>query len=482
MLKFADLLPSVKLQEHQERLSDESKDEPLRKLLIHALGSGKTLTSLAAAEARGEPYTAVTPASLRPNYQKEQRKFTDMKLPSQLMSYNELGKGKPTENTGTVIFDEAQRIRNPESLQAQQAIKLSERAQQLLLLSGTPIVNRPGDLAVPVQMLTGKKFTPAEFERRYSTDKTVYPSWWKHLLGIGGHQEPAVAHEGELRALLKGHVDYYDPGKTVVPVNHEDIHTTMGVEQSRLYKAMWDQLPFWLRWKLKHDYPLTNDELMRMRSFMTGPRQVGLSTYTFRRDGDSLKAFDQSPKLQEAHSRMMNTLKDPRTKALIFSNFIDAGLRPYSAALERAKIPNAIFHGGLNDASRKKLVEDFNNNKIRVALLGPSGTEGLSFKGTQLVQLLDSDWQPVRPKQSIGRGLRFDSHTGLPPELQNVKVERYFSRLPHGFKDKLLSTIGFNRESNTYASDDYLRQIEDRKNKRNQVFYDLLKSVGSERN
>jgi hypothetical protein len=372
------------------------------------------------------------------------------------------------------------RLRNPASLQAQQAQAAARRARQLLMLSGTPIVNEPADLAVPLGMLTGKRMTPAQFDRRYVTTRNVYPNLFRRMLFWPSGVEPAVAHPGELKALLKGHVDYYDPGKPVVPTNREDVHVTMGVEQTRLYKAMWDRLPFWVRWKLKNDYPMSRDELIRLQSFLTGPRQVGLSTYPYLRNKDPLKAFNQSPKLQEAHRRMSEVLKDPRTKGLVFANFIDAGLTPYSAALTKAGVPNAVFHGGLSDVERKKLVNDFNEGRIRVALLGPSGTEGLSFEGTQLVQLLDSSWNPVRPQQAVGRGLRFDSHSDLPPELQNVKVERYVARLPMGFKDRLLSALGGDRVAQTYGADDHLRNIERRKEERDQKFYDLLREVGGE--
>lgn len=479
MDKAADLLPDVKLQEHQQRLADEARESPVRKLLVHALGSGKTLTSLGMAEARGEPYTAVVPASLRANFKKEQAKWTDEKLPSNVMSYTELAKGKDTGDSGTLIFDEAHRLRNPGSQQSQEAQRLAKKVKQLVMLTGTPIVNEPGDLAVPLGMLSGKKMSPAEFNNRYVGTRKVYPHWWRRLLAWPSGTEPVVKHEDELKALLKGHVDWYDPGKPVVPVKHEDIPVTMGVEQSRLYRAMWDQLPFWLRWKLKNDYPLTRQELVRMQSFLTGPRQVGLSTYPYMKNKDPWRAFNQSAKLQEAHRRLLGHLKDPRTKALVFANFIDAGLTPYAAALERSKVPHAVFHGGLSDAERKKLVDDYNADRLRVALIGPSGTEGLSFRGTQLVQQLDPYWNPIRGRQAVGRGLRFDSHLGLPEDLKNVLVERYVSRLPMGFKDRLLGRIGMDRTFKTLGADDHLRHMEEHKEQLNRKFYDLLRAAGT---
>ncbi len=480
-VKLADLLPGVQLQPHQERLEEEARQAPLRKLLVHALGSGKTLTSIAASEAQGNPYTAVVPAALRENFKGEQARFTDQKTPGHVMSYSGLALGKPIPNPDTLVFDEAHRLRNPDSQQSVNALAAARRAKQVVMLSGTPVVNRPGDLAMPLNMLAKQDFTPDSFEDRYVGEKTVHPGWMGWMRGIKPGQEPTVEHPEELKALLKGHVDWYAPDKPIVPTTREDVPVEMGTEQARLYNAMWGQLPWYIRWKLTNNFPLSREELLKARGFLVGPRQVSLSTLPYMKNKDPLKAFQQSPKLQEAMRRMQEKLKDGRTKGLVFSNFIDAGLSPYAAALAKAKVPHAVFHGGLSDIQRKQLVADYNAGKTRVALLGPSGTEGLSFKGTQLIQLLDPYWNPVRGRQAVGRGLRFDSHSGLPEDLQNVQVQRFLARLPLGLSDRLLATIGFDRSKNQLAADDHLAAMESRKERVNQRFSDILKEVGTQR-
>lgn len=371
-------------------------------------------------------------------------------------------------------------LRNPDSGRTQRAIELADKAKQVIMLSGTPIVNRPGDLAVPIRMLTGRQMSPQEFEKRYVGVKHIYPNLFRRMIGWSSGKELEVRREQELKDTLRGHVDYHDPGKPVVPTTYEDIPVQMSPEQERIYEAMWAKLPWHAKWKLRNEVSLSDEELQRMQAFLTGPRQVGLSTYPYLSTPDHDKAFNQSPKLQVAMQKVQELLKDPRAKALVFSNFIDAGLMPYQHALQKANIPSAVFHGGMTDMDRKKLVDDYNNNKLRVALLGPSGTEGLSFKGTQLVQLLDPYWNPVRPKQSVGRGLRYDSHFGLPEELQNVRVQRFLSRLPPGMWDRMLSRIGFDRTERTYATDDRLAAIAKRKEDLNRKFMELLREVGSE--
>ena len=484
MRKLADLLPDVSLQEHQQRLSDEAAKTPLRKLLVHALGSGKSLTSISAAERRGEPYTAVTPASIRSSFKGEQEKFTDQAVPSDVMSYSQLALGRQPKHLGTLIFDEAHRLRNPTAQSTQHAMKLAPKAKQLLMLTGTPIVNQPSDLATPLSMLTGKKITPQQFTERYVSEHPTGNILGR--LGVPFADKPkmdiGIANREELKGLLRGHVDWHAPDKPVVPIHREDINVEMSPQQNQLYQAMWKQMPFYTRWKLQHNYPITNEELIRARSFLTGPRQVSLSTLPFMKEqGDPIAAFNQSPKLQRAHEELLKHLKDPRAKALIFSNFIDAGLTPYAAQLKASGIPHGVFSGKLSDRERKKLVDDYNTGKIRAALLGPSGTEGLSFKGTGLVQQLDPYWNPIRGKQSEGRGLRFDSHTGLPEDLQNIKIQRFLSRQPLGLGSSLLNWIGFDQSQKQQATDDYLQAIEARKQGLNQKFMDLLKEVGTQK-
>ena len=481
MLKQSDILPEVTLQPHQEEIRRKALKSPQRLLLLHSLGSGKSLSGITAAEAQGQPYTAIAPASLRQNYLKEIDNFTEKTVHSHAMSYSELAQNKPVDKNHTLIFDEAQNIRNPEAKRTIKAIEESDKAKQLILLSGTPIVNRPGDLVPLIRMLTGKNFTPDSFEHRYVDKKPVYSNLINRVLDRPSGSTINVKNKDELKKLLAGHIHHYDPGKPTVPTTYEDVPVTMSREQKNLYNAIWDKVPPWVRWQLNSEMEPSGEELKKTVAFLTGPRQASLSDYPYIRDKDPYKAFKRSPKLVEAHKRIMDSLgSDERQKALVFSNFIDAGLVPLSAALKRSNIPHGTFYGGLNDKERKKLVDDYNADKLRVALLGPSGTEGLSFRGTQQVHLLDPHFGPVRGRQSVGRALRFDSHIGLPEDLKNVKVYRYISRLPLSLQARILQSIGFDQEHKTHATDDHLKNISERKEKLNQKFIDVLKEISQE--
>lgn len=475
LAKQAALKPDVQLQPHQQRILDRLKSGDKRLLLYHGLGSGKSLSSLAAAEAAGGDYTAVTPASLRQNYEKEIEKFTEGSNP-EVMSYTGIGAGKtPEKAPRTLIFDEAHRLRNPATESAKAARNLASRAKNVLLLTGTPITNRPNDLASLIGLLHNKPMTPEQFDQQFIGYQKVYPSgFFKRTPG----EEAVIKNEDKLRALLKGKVDY-QPSKTPegVNVSEEIVKVPLSKEQLKIQEAIKSQMPPEWSWKLNKEFPLSRKELESLSAFMTGLRQSNLSTLPFRSDSNPLTAFQQSNKLQRAYQDLAKELEsDPRKKAIVYSNFINAGIDPYAAGLEANKVPYGIFHGGIPLKQRKQTLQDYNEGKIRALLLGPAGSEGISTKGTNLIQLLDPHWHESRTNQAQGRGLRFDSHLDLPEELKNVAVKRYIATSQD---PSLLSTFFGKRRVRT--GDEILQTIAASKEKLNDLFRNVLKEEGSRR-
>ena len=483
LTKRADLNSGIELQPHQKRVvrnvqNQLATEDKVRLLLYQGLGSGKTLGGLAAAESSKLPYTAIVPAALRTNLRKEQEKFIDQDtaVPSSIMSHTGLGRGLPIANPQSLLIDETHRFRNAQSSQTQNLLDAARKAKQVVMLSGTPIVNSPADFAVPYSVLTGKDTTPEAFSARY-VDNDPQPSLYRRLFNIKA-PDPGLKNVEELKANLKGKVDYFAPAKPQAEINREDVITEMTRDQTDLNSQMYGKLPALLKWKLQLNYPLSDAESKKMVSFLTGPRQLGLSTNAFTQDhADPMAAFNSSQKLTEAFKRVNELIKkDPKGKALIFSNFIESGLNPYQAALDKAGIPAASFTGALSDKQRKKLVDDYNSDKLKVALLGPSGTEGLSFKGTKLMQLLDPHWNNVRSEQSEGRGLRYDSHAHLPLADRKVKIERYIARTAPSRLKSLLRYIGV-KVNPLSATDDYLIAAGNRKQQLNDKFLNLLKEL-----
>ena len=472
-IKQADILADM--QPYQRRVAKRVAEGD-NLLVYHGLGSGKTRSAIAAAEGVGGPYAAVVPASLRENFMGEAEKWAPGSNP-EVLSYTGVGMGKqPKQSPNTVIMDEVQRIRNPASAGSRAAMNLAMQSPHRVLLSGTPIVNAPSDLAVPLSILTGDEMSPAAFNKQFVGSKTVSPGLMGWFKGIQPTKVPTIQDERGLERLLENHVDY-QPSRSPegVKTNDERVEVDLSPEQQDFYKLMWGKLPWTTRWKLSNDYPLTGPEITHLSSFMTGPRQAALSLYPFHSSHDPMHAFQTSSKLQSAMGSLKKTLaSNPKAKALVYSNFIDAGLTPYAAALKAEGIPFGQFHGTMNEEDRKRALADYNEGRSRVLLLGPAAAEGISAKGTQLIQLLDPHWNEARLGQARGRGLRFDSHEGLPPELRDVKIQRFISKMPPpGWLGRL-----FGDEARPSA-DEVLEQQSRRKEELNEQFRDVLRRVGS---
>jgi SNF2 family DNA or RNA helicase len=478
--KQAKLRKHVKLQPHQQRVVDAISGEQPRLLLYHGLGTGKSLAAIAAAEQvqqrYGGSYGIVTPASLRPNFQKELRKFTDDSAP-EILSYTGLGAGKRFRTyPATLVLDEAHRLKNPATTSTQAANALANQAARLVLLTGSPITNGPADLASLLSLLSKQKISPERFEELFIAHDAIKPTTWQRYHGVTTGTVARLKNEPLLRRLLKDKVDYQPARKPEGVQAHETVvRVPLSSEQQRVQQILRDKIPSGFRWKLDHQFPLSRTEASRLNTFLTGLRQVSLSTKPYQANRtDALQAFDYSSKLQEAHRQLLATLQsDARKKAIIYSNFVDAGLLPYAAALQRSQIPHALFHGSLNPRQRQQALDAYNQGRARALLLGPAGAEGISTQGTSLVQLLDPHWHEARSQQATGRALRFDSHTDLPPDLKTVKIERYLSTMPPS-----RGLLGLLKMRPVPTGDELLERLTAEKEHLNNQFRAVLRSVG----
>jgi hypothetical protein len=478
--KSAEMKPEVIPQAHQLRVAKKLVTKSPKMLVYHGLGTGKTLASILAAEAAkkkfGDDYGVIAPASLRENFQKEVDRFTTGSEP-EILSYTGAALGKKFKQPPkTIIVDEAHRLRSPTSAATEAIARAANRANQLMLLSGSPIVNEPSDLATPLSMLTGFKIDPEDFNKAFIRKKRVDPGFFAKLRGIMPGERETIRNEHILRKLLENKVDY-QPGKLPegVSINEQLIKVPLTQEQQRIQSAIREKIPLKFLWKLDREFPLSAEESKRLNSFMTGLRQVGLSTSPFRADKNLIKSFQQSGKLTEALKNLKQVLQeDKRKKALIYSNYIGAGLDPYAAALAKEKIPYGFFHGGVKERERKKAVDAYNAGKLRALLIGPAGAEGLSTKGTSLIQILDPHFHESRTQQAKGRGLRFDSHVGLPEELKDVIIQKYISQAEEpSFFSKMLGAKKYR------TGDEIIEGIAREKEDLNNKFREILKQVGS---
>jgi len=124
---------------------------------------------------------------------------------------------------------------------------------------------------------------------------------------------------------------------------------------------------------------------------------------------------------------------------------------------QQDKIGYVEFHGGIKDiADRYRGRDAFNKpeNKngtlIKIILISPAGSEGLSLMNVRQIHIIEPYWNEVRIQQIIGRGIRQCSHALLSLEDRHVDVYRYKSIRANSTKwttDQQIEDIARSKES-----------------------------------
>lgn len=462
-VKAADL--ATPLQPHQQRVVEriQQPDQP-GLVVVHGLGTGKSLTGLAAADALKKPATAVVPASLRPNFQKEIAKHTAPGTPPppiDVKSLQGVARSRAPIQTGTLLVDEAHRLRDAESASAQ-AVR-NAQAQKRLLLTATPFYNHPSDIASPINIAAGRQVlpeSPQQFERRYVAHEKVSPGIMGRILGIepGEVSRLNPAKQQELREIFSKWVDYHQnaPDDPNYPRQLEEtVRVPMTDRQREVYDVVMNKAPLWLRLKVRMGLPPNIAEARQLNAFLNAARQAANTT---RHVAPNVPV--QQPKLERAAQDLAEALAaNERAKAVAYSNYLDSGLHPYAELLQQRGIPYGLFTGQEDERAKAEMVRQYNEGKIRALLLSSAGGEGLDLKGTRLLQLIDPHWNEEKLHQIIGRGVRYKSHEMLSPEEREVQVRRYLTTYPE--QTGVLHRMGLRRQDR--AVDEYLAMLANQK-------------------
>lgn len=463
--KQAALKKNVELQPHQKRVAEGGS-----KLVYHGLGSGKTLSSIAATQTGGTD--VIVPASLRGNFKKEVSRYTTGYRPN-IMSYEKAVK-TPKGKAENLVIDEGQSLGRIESKRSREIMKRAPEYKKRIVLSGTPIRNHPSEIAPIMNIVHGANVFPSDpkaFSDKFIAEEKVHPGIFNRIFrGAKPGVRYKIKNPDQFEQLVKGYVDYHAPASEDFPsTSHEVLETPMNDEQVKYYKFILGQAGPALRWKIKMGLPPSKTESKQLNSFLSGARQVSNSTRAF--GGKTI-----SPKITRAVGEVKKrTAKDKNFKAVVYSNYLDSGVNDYAQQLEKEKIPYAIFDGSLNDKDRKQLVEGYNSGKIKALLITGAGAQGLDLKGTKLMQLLEPHWNDARLEQATGRAIRYKSHEHLPEEERHVHVQRFQSTMPKTFLQKL---TGGKQDMST---DQYLDMLSKDKEKLNEQFLEILRRAGSKK-
>ena len=227
--KFADVATERK--EHQKRVSDRiSRPDQPGLVVVHGLGSGKTLSALGAQDDLGLDATAVVPAALKANIRKEHDKHITGEGPKlDVRSTQDLALKREPVKSPLLIVDEAHRARDPSSATFQTLAK--SEADKRLLLTGSPFYNHPSDISALVDLAARQQvlpLDPAVFSERYIKDIPEQPGFVGSLLGVKPGTKPILnpRRAAELQSIFGKWVDYHPGSEEGFPtVERQDVHS-----------------------------------------------------------------------------------------------------------------------------------------------------------------------------------------------------------------------------------------------------------------
>jgi superfamily II DNA or RNA helicase len=452
---------AIQLLPHQQEAVDKLSDTQAL-LLYHGLGSGKTITSIAAT--LGDKTDVIVPASLRENFKKELNKFDGSKKYN-VRSYHHFLSHGPDSKYKTIIVDEPQKIGRTSSSISQAMVNAAPEYSKRILLTGTPASNNPAELAPIIRFLNPEAdipLNPTEFNKQFIDEKKVPVGFFNWLAGARSGVSQDIKNKEALMEAIKGRVHYHEPSREFFPerVDHT-VNATASEEQVHYYKAVTEQANPIIAMKVRNNLPFSKKELSNLNAFMAAARQVSNTTAPY---GGQEELSNKMKALIDNIRK--NVAEDPKHKSIVYSNYIDAGITPLAKHLDGIKYKT--FTGGMTDKEKQEAVDLYNKGKINALLLSGSGAEGIDLKNTGSIHILEPHWNKNKIEQVIGRGVRYKSHKGD----KTVHVYKYQTVMPQNFIQKLLG-----RPADTSA-DQVLENLSEKKQELLNKFLDVMKQEG----
>lgn len=416
---IAEAVLNTELLPHQQRVVDRLRGQP-GLLVAHGLGTGKTLASIAAAVDQPGSTTALVPASLVANYEKELAKHLTGEPNVDVLSMQGAALRGTDIPADLLIVDEAHRARETNTKLHKYLSQLP--AEKRMLLTATPVYNRPSDIAPLVNLVAQDRVLPtgSDFDRKYiqKPSRSLLRAW------LTGTTSPKLRNKRDLKEKLNTWVDYHQNTAEGFPERiDEEISVPMSKHQTKLHQYAWGQLPLMSRLRLKAGLPPDKKDLPKLNQFQSQARQLSGSLKRFGEEGSE----SVSPKLERALLDLQSKIDEtPGHRAVVYSNYLDS-LQDYSDALSAKGIEHGVYSGKVSQKARKQMIEDFNAGNINALLLSSAGGEGLDLKGVRQLQVLEPHWNEEKLDQVIGRAIRQGSHEHLPEDQRNVLVQRYLT-------------------------------------------------------
>jgi SNF2 family DNA or RNA helicase len=276
----------------------------------------------------------------------------------------------------------------------------ASRAEKVILLSATPIVNSINDLRNYIAIVHGRSL------------EDEYRRFTKYVRGMKNNIEQADFSE-----YLRCAFSYYQtPSESYdfPTVYQHHVMLKMSQEFLRKYTAVENNVL----------NELDNKQTQLHRTTDIAPFLNGLRR--------AVNGLDNIGPKREWLSEFIQKEYEQQKKNVIYSTFLEFGTKQIEDVLVERNIPHAFIDGSMPKLQRKMVVDKYNRGDINTLIISAAGSEGLDLKETRNIIIMEPFWNPSRIKQVIGRGARKGSHKRLTVEDRNVHVWHLLLLKPNG--------------------------------------------------
>lgn len=277
-----------------------------------------------------------------------------------------------------IATDEVHKMKNPTSLQGRAFLKLNAKYE--VAMSGTPLMNNPLDLFVPLHWLGYDSHSFYQFKQHYC-----------NFGGWGGSDVVGYKNLDEIRALLDSIM--LRRLKTEVLDLPEKIVSTEYVEMTSKQSVIYKEVLEGTRNEL-HKMAFSNNPLSMLIRLRQATGYTGILSET-------VKESCKLDRLEE----MIEELSESGQKAIIFSNWSQM---TEITKQKLAKYNPAYITGDTKPEERMSEVHRFQNDnkcKVIIGTMGAMGT-GLTLTAAQTVIFLDLPWNRAIFDQCCDRAHR----------------------------------------------------------------------------
>jgi len=404
-------------------------------LLYFDTGTGKTLTALTMSQCYLDEYPdrdviVICPTKVKDNFENEltskygSEKWVNYHFFSYAKFYmaDKVGEIDPSiYNLPLLIVDEVHNLRNCRGKQFETVMRYAAVAVKKVLLSATPIVNSPVDLAAIINLIRGKyDIGVKKYPRVIDIDNSAEIDKHPHLHVMKRPRlSNATKYKNSCEKELQQVMHFIKPFTVLVKKEGSDTN----------YPT------FTIHDKMLHMSP---DYYKKFRDILEKGNETPTFATLFNASDVDLNAFYNgnrrlTNKVQKGYysAKLDFVLEKLKLKkqTLIYTNWDDFGVKVLddllSEYLKKNNLPSssfAIISGKTSKKDTAKNIANYNNAKVSTLVITKAGSEGIDLKGTRIVIILDPVWNPSGMEQIIGRAVRFKSHTHLPPDERHVDI------------------------------------------------------------